>query len=156
MHRADRRPGHAALRKGRWSLHGQAYLVTFATVRRARLFEAPAAAMPVCAAIADPRLWRDATLAAWVLMPDHWHGLLILGSCDPLSAVVQRLKANTARCLRVAHPGVPRAWAAGFHDRAVRREETLVEVARYIVRNPVRAGLVRRVGQYPYWDAGWL
>jgi hypothetical protein len=29
-------------------------------------------------------------------------------------------------------------------------------LARYVVANPVRAGLVQRVGQYPHWDAIWL
>ncbi|MFV3290267.1 transposase, partial [Pseudomonas sp. NY11955] len=29
-------------------------------------------------------------------------------------------------------------------------------VARYIVANPIRAGLVSRVGDYPHWDAVWL
>jgi hypothetical protein len=29
-------------------------------------------------------------------------------------------------------------------------------VARYIVANPLRAGLVSRVGHYPFWNAVWL
>jgi hypothetical protein len=32
----------------------------------------------------------------------------------------------------------------------------LQSVARYIVANPVRAGLVRRVQDYPLWDALWV
>jgi len=28
--------------------------------------------------------------------------------------------------------------------------------ARYIVANPLRAGLVERLGDYPLWDAVWL
>jgi len=47
-------------------------------------------------------------------------------------------------------------WQDGFHDHALRREEDLKEVARYIIANPVRAGLVTRVGDYPLWDACWL
>jgi len=29
-------------------------------------------------------------------------------------------------------------------------------VARYIVANPLRAGLVESVRDYPHWDAIWL
>jgi len=29
-------------------------------------------------------------------------------------------------------------------------------MARYIVANPLRAGLVERIGDYPLWDATWL
>jgi hypothetical protein len=47
-------------------------------------------------------------------------------------------------------------WQKGFHDRAIRREEDLRAVARYIIANPLRAGLVRRVHDYPLWDAIWL
>ncbi|MNR61582.1 hypothetical protein D3C85_1833710 [compost metagenome] len=47
-------------------------------------------------------------------------------------------------------------WQHGFHDRAIRREEDLQAVARYIVANPLRAGLVERIGDYPLWDAVWL
>ena len=28
--------------------------------------------------------------------------------------------------------------------------------ARYIVANPLRAGLVKQIGDYPLWDAIWL
>jgi hypothetical protein len=29
-------------------------------------------------------------------------------------------------------------------------------MARYIIANPLRAGLVDRIGDYPLWDAMWL
>jgi hypothetical protein len=47
-------------------------------------------------------------------------------------------------------------WQSGFHDRALRQEEELQTIARYIVANPLRAGLVKRVGDYAHWDAMWL
>ncbi|MES9878966.1 MAG: transposase, partial [Candidatus Sedimenticola sp. 1PA] len=30
------------------------------------------------------------------------------------------------------------------------------ELARYIVANPLRGGLVESIGDYPHWDAMWL
>jgi len=38
----------------------------------------------------------------------------------------------------------------------LRNDEDLLDVARYVVANPVRAGLVPRVGDYPFWNAVWL
>jgi hypothetical protein len=38
----------------------------------------------------------------------------------------------------------------------LRRDENIRQAARYIVANPVRAGLVRRAADYPYWDCIWL
>jgi REP element-mobilizing transposase RayT len=113
-------------------------------------------ALTAARAITDVRLWEGSRLLAWVLMPDHCHGLGELGRDDRLSSVVQRLKANTARQLRDARPGMGRVWAAGFHDRGIRDEAGLTAAARYLVMNPVRAGLVRRVGDYPFWDAVWV
>ncbi len=47
-------------------------------------------------------------------------------------------------------------WQHGFFDRAVRRECNLIALSRYIVANPLRAGLVEEIGDYPLWDAVWM
>jgi len=83
-------------------------------------------------------------------MPDHLHWLMQLGDVRDLSAVVQSVKALSSK--RIGH----RIWQQGFYDHAVRDEENIKAIARYIVANPVRAGLVSRIGDYPHWDAVWL
>jgi REP element-mobilizing transposase RayT len=88
-------------------------------------------------------------------MPDHVHLLVQLGEAG-LEQVVRRLKARSALQLNQAIGRSGRFWAPGFHDHALRREEDLKSVARYIVGNPLRARLVERVGDYPYWNATWL
>jgi REP element-mobilizing transposase RayT len=87
-------------------------------------------------------------------MPDHWHGLVTLGHQDSLSIVMNRFKATTAKQIRCIRPQV--VWGTGFHDRALRREDDVRTVARYIVANPLRAGLVETVFDYPYWNCIWL
>jgi hypothetical protein len=32
----------------------------------------------------------------------------------------------------------------------------LRDIARYIIANPLRAGLAESIGDYPHWDAIWL
>ncbi len=32
----------------------------------------------------------------------------------------------------------------------------MIDIARYIIANPLHAGLVKQVGDYPFWDAVWL
>jgi len=148
-------PGHAALRRGRASVQRQVYLVTFVTRDRNPLFLDPAVAHAVARALTDKRLWYRARLLAWVLMSDHWHGLIELGTMESLSTCIQRLKANTARSFRRERESC-RMWAPGFHDRALRSDDDLLIAARYVVSNPLRAGIVRNIGSYPYWDAVWL
>jgi len=47
-------------------------------------------------------------------------------------------------------------WQKSFYDRAMRTEDDLPALARYIVANPLRAGWVARIGDYSHWDAIWL
>jgi len=92
----------------------------------------------------------------YVVMPDHVHWLLQLRGGGSLSDAVAGMKRISARrCnLRLGRTGA--LWQPGFHDRALRRDEDLAAVARYVVANPLRAGLVTRIGAYPHWDAVWV
>ena len=148
--------GHSALRRGRSSCSGQRYLVTTVTRGRMPLFGDWDIGVIAARAITDPRLWTSSALLAWVLMPDHWHGLVAAGDGFALPDTIRMLKANVARQVRLARPAVSGVWSRGYHDRALRSEDSTVDVARYIVLNPVRAGLVRRVGDYSFWDADWV
>jgi putative transposase len=149
-------PGHRALRRGRVSLTGQVYLVTFVTFGRIRWFDDVDAARCACRSLTDARGWRGSRCLAWVLMPDHWHGVVALGEGDSLTRLLNRLKSHSAQAVRRECGVADRIWGDGFHDRALRTDDDLLEVARYVVLNPFRAGLVRRIGDYPYWDAIWL
>jgi len=148
--------GYQALRKGRSSLAGQAYLLTFTTADRMPHFHDWSIAGEASRLLAGSTAWRGSRLLAWVLMPDHWHGLVELGDNVALAACVRQLKGASARVLRQQHQALGRVWAPGYHDHAIRKEEDMLAAARYVVMNPVRAGLVARAGNYPFWDAIWL
>ncbi|WP_345775654.1 REP-associated tyrosine transposase [Lysobacter antibioticus] len=151
-----RPPGHAALRRGRCSETQGIYLVTSVTDGRRALFADPRLATAATDALLDMRLWPRSRLLAWVLMPDHWHGLVELGAWETLPDLMRRLKSNTARQVRFVLPLACSVWAPAYHDRALRHDDCLLTAARYLVANPLRAGLVRRVGDYPHWGALWI
>ncbi|WP_333707598.1 REP-associated tyrosine transposase [Ottowia beijingensis] len=99
---------------------------------------------------------RRCQTLAYVLMPDHLHWLLRLEH-GTLSQAVGQFKASSARAVQQARGYAGQAlWQAGFHDHALRRDEDLRAAARYLVANPVRAGLVARAGDYSHWDAIWV
>jgi REP element-mobilizing transposase RayT len=150
------RRGHRALRIGRVSLPNQVYVVTFVTRDRIGWFRDFATARAASASLVATVGATDADLLAWVLMPDHAHLLLKLGSRWPLQRIVQSVKAAMALAAnRILGRRGP-LWARAYHDHALRADEDVVAAARYIVRNPVRAGLARRCGDYAYWDAVWI
>ena len=151
------KPGYRSLRKGRMSVPGQTYLVTTVCGARHPWFATWPAASATCAALTEPRLWRDSHLACWVLMPDHLHAIVTLGSSESLPRLLQRVKAITARATNAAsgRRSGP-IWTPGYHERALRRDEDLRVAARYLIANPLRAGLADAISSYPFWNAAWL
>ena len=73
-----------------------------------------------------------------------------------LPKLVQGVKSVSAHRINAARGQSGKVWQAGYYDEALRREQDLKHMARYIVANPLRAGLVERIGDYPLWDAIWL
>jgi REP element-mobilizing transposase RayT len=146
-------PGHRALRKGRVSLHGQVYLVTATTAARIPIFSDFELASCAARIIATPR--AELAMLSWVLMPDHFHVLVALNE-GSLSRAIGTMKGRIAIAvnrLRGVREGL---WSRAFHDHALRHDDDMLEIARYIVCNPLRAGLVHSVREYPFWDAVWL
>jgi len=92
---------------------------------------------------------------AWVVMPDHFHWLIELESCS-LRRLMRETKSLATREVNHCTGRSGPLWQQGYHDRALRMEDDLVKMARYVVANPLRAGLVHKLGDYPLWDAVWL
>ena len=95
-------------------------------------------------------------------MPDHLHWLFTLQNDNTLAEVMKQVKGTSSylvqkdrrECgeIQLYQP----LWQEGYHDRALRKEEDLQQIARYIMANPLRAKLVNKIGDYPLWDAVWL
>ncbi|MGR6652902.1 REP-associated tyrosine transposase [Pseudomonas mosselii] len=148
-------PHSSQLRLGRFSEPGRLYLLTTETLNRTPYLADFRSARLLIAQLRIAEAEGIARSLAWVVMPDHFHWLVELGSRD-LKTLMRRIKSRSTRMINGYQGRVGRLWQQGFHDRALRREEDVQAVARYIVMNPKRAGLVERVGDYPHWDAIWL
>jgi REP element-mobilizing transposase RayT len=146
---------YEALLAGRCSRVGVTYLVTTATAGRRRVFDSFSLAAIVARELIQCEHARCWHLHAWVVMPDHLHLLLELRS-GTLESTMRTFKGRCAHRINAARACDGSLWQAGYHDRAVRRDEDLVAIARYVIANPVRAGLVTRIGAYPFWNAAWL
>lgn len=156
MHIHDRFREHHALRRARLPLPGQACHVTVVTRGRQRWFEDFHVACEAVRSFRQPAVLEDASLLAWVLMPDHAHWLLEPGPSTSMEKVVSRMKAAAGvqvnRMLARAGP----LWATAFHGYPLDEAEDLRSVARRLVASPLREGLVERIGDYPFWDSVWL
>ncbi|WP_434607181.1 transposase [Pseudomonas sp. D2-30] len=143
------------LRVGRYSESNRIYLLTTNTLGREPVFKDVVLGRLVVDQFrkAQEQGWADSL--AWVVMPDHFHWLIELRK-GSLSELMQRTKSLSTKAVNLRLDNKISLWQQGFHDRALRRDEDLVFMARYVICNPLRAGLVKRLGDYPLWDAIWL
>lgn len=150
-------PGHKALRYGRYSEPHRLYLVTTATFQRQPFFDNWQIGRIVIGEM--KRVSDEEELVeskAWVLMPNHLHWLFALTDKTDLANVMRLVKGRSAHNIneRLIRKGP--VWDKAFHEHALRKDEDVINVARYIVANPLRAGLVKRTADYPLWDAIWV
>jgi len=145
-----------SLRRGRQSLHHQVYCITTVTRGRHPLFTDIIAARLLVRELRRLHEQGDVISLAWVVMPDHLHWLIQLNERWSLSTVVKNLKARSARSINRHLCRHGSLWQRAYYDRAARKDEDVRQIARYIVANPLRAGLVRNIGDYPHWDCIWM
>jgi len=148
-------PSSNRLRRGRVSIPGQLYLLTTTVAGREPVFGDFATARLMVEQLRHAERTGMVRSLTWVVMPDHLHWLIELERVS-LATLMRRVKCRSTCLINKAFGRTGRLWQQGFHDRALRREEDVVAVARYIVANPIRAGLVCKAGDYPHWDAIWL
>ncbi len=82
-------------------------------------------------------------------MPDHAH-VLACGTEDGSDLQVFATAFKSATAYRYRARADRRLWQPGYFERVLRSEEATDTVARYILENPIRAGLARLVGEYPF------
>ena len=161
MMKIEAQPHSQSLRKGRYSETGRVYLLTTKTRQCKPLFLNFFCGRIVVQAMRFQENEKRVESLAFVLMPDHLHWLFALREDFKLSEVMKSVKNYSSRKIgdSLRESGEMEAthiWQEGFHDHALREEDDLIDVARYVVANPVRAGLVQRVEDYSLWDAKWL
>ena len=125
------------------------YFLTFCTFERRETFRDAAAANLALAQFRRTARAAGFAILTYCLMPDHAH-LLVEGKTvtADLRKFVKRAKQSTGQAH--AHRAGVRLWQDGYHDRVLRPSDDAKAVARYIIENPVRAGLVRVPTEYPH------
>jgi len=151
------KPHSRDLRKGRYSERNRIYHVRTSTKDKQPLFFDFYLGRVVVHSLRFLHERGDVASLAFVVMPDHLHWLFQLTGEQPLEKIMHSLKRHTSKIIN-QHLGIAgeTVWQAGYFDRALRADEDIRIVARYIVANPLRAGLSQHIGDYPLWDAIWL
>jgi REP element-mobilizing transposase RayT len=91
----------------------------------------------------DWRLW------AWCLMTNHYH-LVVQIRETGLSKGMQRLNTGYSRSTNVRHARQRHLFQNRFASRLIEVDSHLLEANRYVVLNPVRAGMAKRPDTWPW------
>lgn len=99
-----------------------------------------------------------ASIGRYVIMPDHVHLFVRLEPQLPIKQWELGLKRAMGKALNASglspqhRPGqtLKSFWQPGFFDHILRSDETYAEKWAYVQANPVRAGLVAEVSDWPY------
>jgi REP element-mobilizing transposase RayT len=134
------------------------YFVTACTHQRRKILTAAAVHQRLQEFAASGPL-QGAWLGAYILMPDHLHAFVAIGDSGndarahvplPLSTWMKSLKNALAKALRESGIEGPH-WQKGYFDHLLRSEESYAEKWDYVRQNPVRAGLIGRAEDWPYF-----
>jgi putative transposase len=124
----------------------EAYFVTICTAGHRCLFgeteDGTMRLSPIGACVqrcwnAIPNHFPNVALDAFVIMPNHIHGILVFsearaGHAQPLQAVVGGFKSAVSREVGFV------VWQRGYWDRIIRGEAEWQEMNAYIEANPAR------------------
>jgi REP element-mobilizing transposase RayT len=80
-------------------------------------------------------------LLAWCIMPNHVHVVVRLFPGQELAKVVKAWKNFSAKAANLALGRKGRFWQREYYDRLIRNGEELDRAIRYVLENPVKAGL---------------
>jgi putative transposase len=139
-------------------------LLTCSTRWRLPLFDQDWVKGEFVASLGRTRAHHGFALLAWVLMPEHFHLLLIPRLPEsPVDVILNMLKSGMSKRVlarwREEEPpakvgSAERFWqAGGGHDRNV--DGDAADAIGYIHLNPVRRGLVREPTEWPWSSARW-
>ena len=128
-----------------------AYFITVCSDQRARIFgeivEGQFKSSDV--GLVVKRIWENLpnhyahlTLDAFVVMPNHIHGLLMLSENpsdtkrQDIPMIVGTFKSYSTREVRLIEPGL-QVWHRNYYDHVVRDEDELDGIRNYILSNPL-------------------
>jgi REP element-mobilizing transposase RayT len=125
------------------------YFLTFCCRDRLAVFKDPRIAEQTLTQFRRTSTLEAFAILAYCLMPDHAHLLAEgLSQDSDFRRFAKMAKQRSGGLYARTHHR--RLWQEGYYERVLRDEDDARDLARYILNNPVRAGLVETPEAYPF------
>ena len=98
----------------------------------------------------------DWQIIAWCFMNTHYHLLVVAGNDPRVSWAMQAINSVYAREFNQRYRRRGHLFGERFTNTIIESEAHLDATINYIYENPVRAGLVRRIEDWPWSGDGRL
>ena len=143
-------------RRPRLAAGDLAYHVLNRRVGRLQLFEEPADYAAFEKILAEAHAQTHIRIAAYCLMPNHWHLLLWPRHDGELSEVLRWITVTHTQRWHAHHhsAGTGPVYQGRFKSFPVQTDEHFLTVARYVERNALRAKLTDRAEDWQ-WSSLW-
>jgi putative transposase len=124
--------------------------------KRSRLFARPSDYSGFEAILQQARARSDMRILAYCVMPNHWHFVLWPSGRVQLSTFMHWLTLTHTHRWQRFHDvvGTGAVYQGSYKALPVQTDTYLLNVCRYVERNPLRAGLVRRAQDWQ-WSSLW-
>ena len=128
--------------------------MTSSTWGRRSLFQSERLARPFLDVLSGYRAQGHYLLHEFVLMPEHFHGLISVPPGMTIARAAQLIKGGFSYRAKKELGFQGEIWQRGFSDEYIFDASGYHTRCAYIRQNPVRAGLVRNPEEHTYCSAG--
>lgn len=143
-------------RPPRTDIGGIPYHVINRANARARIFEHAADYRAFETVLSEAHEHEHMPILAYCVMPNHWHLVLYPPADGMLAPFMRRLSmTHTQRWHAVRNTtGTGHLYQGRYKSFLIETDAHLLQVCRYVERNPVRSGLVARSEEWQ-WSSLW-
>ncbi|MBI2061244.1 MAG: transposase [Nitrospirae bacterium] len=122
-------------------------------VRSIQLFHSDKDRLIYLDLLAESASQHNLEIWAWCLMTNHIHLLVVPGRADSLARAIGETHRQYTLRVNLREGVRGHLFQERFHSFPIEKDRHLLAVARYVERNPVRAGMVKRAQDHRWSSA---
>ena len=129
-------------------LENHAYFITTVTYLRQRFFVDDDNCNILLRVLQFYRDRLNFSIFGYVILPDHFHAVIQVPEDKSISTIMHSIKRASAFQINQCLHRRGLVWQAGYYEHVIRDEKDLKGRLDYIHKNPLKAGLIKKLEKY--------